>query len=175
MPGLAGPGVINTPTTITYDKVGPVFFNGPLSEFLTNAFLNESTQTGNFTNGLLAWASFDSSTNGPILYPDGTSLLNFENEVLIQISPASLPDGTNNVAYPATTFTTTGGAAFSPPFTWTVLASTPLPQGLMLSPTGTISGTPTNNPAGTFDFTIQMNDSLTPPRTVQWNYSITIH
>jgi hypothetical protein len=124
---------------------------------------------------LLTWASFDASTNPPVIYPDGTSIQNFENQILIQISPASLPDGTNNVPYPPTTFTTTGGGALTPPFTWSVLGSTPLPAGLTLSSGGTISGTPTNNVPGTFDFVIQLNDSLTPPRTVQWNYSITIH
>jgi hypothetical protein len=170
--GLAGPGVINPQTVITYDKVGPIWENGPVLS--TNAFLGQNTQLGNFTNGLLMWASFDASTNPPVVYPDGVSIQNFENQVLIQISPASLPDGTNNVAYPATTFTTTGGGAFTPPFTWSVLGSTPLPAGLTLSSGGTISGTPTNNIPGTFDFIIQMSDSLTPPRTVQWNYSINI-
>ncbi|HUA67803.1 MAG TPA: Ig domain-containing protein [Candidatus Saccharimonadales bacterium] len=176
--GLAGPGVINPPTTITFNKVGPIYFNGPLELYLTNGFLGlgELTQTPGYPSlGLLTWASFDASTNPPVIYPDGTSIQNFENEVLIQISPTSLPDGTNNVPYPATTFTTTGGGAFTPPFTWAVLNSTPLPTGLTLSPDGTISGTPINNAPGTYDFVVQMSDSLTPPRTVQWNYSITIH
>lgn len=174
--GLAGPGVINPQTTFTLNKVGPLYLNGPLLLFFTNAFLNELTQTPAYPSlGLQAWASFDASTNPPVIYPDGASIQNLENQILIQISPASLPDGTNNVLYPATTFTTTGGGAFSPPFTWSVLASTPLPAGLALSLGGTISGTPTNNVPGTYDFVIQMGDSLTPPRTVQWSYSITIH
>ncbi|HTX20891.1 MAG TPA: Ig domain-containing protein [Candidatus Aquilonibacter sp.] len=177
LPGLAGPGTINPPTTITLNKVGPIYLNGPEELFATNGFiLDELTQTPGFPAlGLLTWASFDASTNPPVIYPDGTSIQNFENEILIQISPTSLPDGTNNVPYPATTFTTTGGGAFTPPFTWSVLSSTPLPTGLTLSPDGTISGEPTNNVPGTYDFVVQMSDSLTPPRTVQWNYSITIY
>jgi len=60
LPGLAGPGVINPSTTITYDKVGDIFLNGSLALFAltTNSFLNELTQTP-----LIAWASFDDSTN----------------------------------------------------------------------------------------------------------------
>ena len=73
-------------------------------------------------------------------------------------------------------FTATGGA-FSPPYTWAVApGSQPLPQGLALTSAnsvGTLSGTPQNNPPGTFDFTIQLTDSL--GRSVTWNYTITIH
>jgi hypothetical protein len=51
-----------------------------------------------------------------------------------------------------------------------------LPTGLSLqslSSTAVISGTPASNPAGTYDFTVQMNDSSA--RSVQMNYSITVH
>ena len=173
LPGLAGPGVINPPTEITYDKVGPVFFNGGGLLLLTNLFFyGEWSQSAN----LLAWASYDASTNTPVIYPDGASIQNLENQVLLQISPTSLPDGTNNVPYTTTTFTTTGGAAFTAPYTWSVLASAPLPQGLSLvsnpDNTATLSGTPANNAPGTYDFVLQMTD--VNARSVQWNYSITI-
>jgi hypothetical protein len=113
-----------------------------------------------------AWASFDGSTNIPVLYPNGTSYQNLANQLLIQISPATLPNGVNGAAYPATTFTASGGS-FQPPFTW---SATGLPSGLTLSAGGTISGTPTQS--GTFDIVIILTDSLS--RTVQWNYTITI-
>jgi hypothetical protein len=174
LPGLAGPGTIDPPTTITLNRAAPFYFNSYENALLnTNAFVNpgESTQTPVF-----AWGSFDTSTNYPIVYPNGTSIVNLENQLLVQITPPPpvLPNGTNNVAYAPVTFTATGGP-FSPPFTWTLAANMgTLPQGLSLSTTGTISGTPTNNVPGTYDFVIQLNDSLTPPRTVTWDYSITI-
>jgi len=104
------------------------------------------------------------------------SVQNLETEVLVQISPTSLPNGTNGVAYPLTTFTASGGAfSYSPAPTWVVtgLPSAPasgLPPGLTLSTSGTLSGTPTQS--GTYDFYVRMTDSLS--RSVQWYYSITI-
>jgi hypothetical protein len=164
LPGLAGPGVINSPATFNYNKIGAAFRNGDLAFFglTTNSFLSEQTQ-----QPTLAWASFDSSTNDPVVYPNGTSIQNLENQIVVQISPASLPNGTNGVSYPVITFTASGGS-FSPPFTW---SASGLPSGLTLSPGGTLSGTPTQT--GTFvNVVIQLTDSLS--RTVHWNYTITI-
>jgi hypothetical protein len=176
--GLAGPGVINSPETFSFNKIGLTIQNLSLLE-VTNAFLglilSEFTGTPS-----VAWASFDSSTNDPVVYPNGNSIQNLQNQIIVQISPVSLPNGTNNSVYTPVTFTATGGA-FSPPFTWTATgvslitglpSGTGLPPGLTLSSGGTLSGTPTQS--GTFDFTLQLSDSLTPPRTVQWSYSITI-
>ena len=159
LPGLAGPGTIDPSTVITYNKVGDVFFNGPVMS--TNAFLSEATHYS-----WLAWGSFDGTTNDPVVYPNGMSIQNLQSQILVQISPASLPDGTNGVLYPTTTFTATGGS-FSPPFTW---SASGLPAGLTLSSGGTLSGTPTQT--GTFDFVLQLTDALS--RSVQWDYFITI-
>lgn len=156
VPSLAGPGTIDPFTVITFDKVGIIYGNAGVGN-----------QASGFS--LLNWASFDGSTNDPVVYPDGTSIANIQNQILVQISPASLPAGTNGVAYPATTFVATGGT-FSPPFTWS-LPSGGLPSGLTLSPGGTISGTPTQT--GTFDFTVELTDSLS--RTVTWGYFIIIN
>jgi hypothetical protein len=166
LPGLAGPGVINSPSTFTYNKVGNVYGNGATEDFSPSqlfdaAFLDELTQVK-----LLTWASFDSSTNDPVVYPDGTSIANLENQVLVQISPTSLADGNNGVSYGPVTFTATGGS-FTPPFTW---SATGLPTNMTMSSGGTLAGVP--NTVGTFDFTVQLTDSNS--RTVQWNYSITI-
>ena len=161
--GQAGPGVINSPTTFTFDKVGTVLENQG------TASLNE----GGASIESFIWGSFDESTNDPIVYPNGTSIQDLENEALVQISPSApsgLPAGTNGVPYPATTFTATGGS-FSPPFTWTLAANSSLPPGLILSSNGTISGTPTQS--GAFDFVVQLTDSL--GRSVQWIYSLTIN
>jgi hypothetical protein len=156
-PSLAGPGTIDPSTVIAFDKVGTIY---------GNVGVGNQTSAG---TALLNWASFDGSTNDPVVYPDGTSLANIQNQILVQISPASLPAGTNGVAYPTTTFIATGGA-FSPPFTWS-LPSGGLPSGLTLSSGGTISGTPTQT--GTFDFNVELTDSLA--RTVTWSFFIIIN
>ena len=64
----------------------------------------------------------------------------------------SLPNGQSGVAYGSHTLTASGGTA---PYTYA--ASGALPVGLTLSPTGTLSGTPTE--AGTFNITVTATDS----------------
>jgi hypothetical protein len=164
-PGLAGPGVIDPPTLITFNEVGDIFGNGSLAlnVLSTNGFLSELTQ-----GSILAWGSFNASTNPPIVYPSGTSIQQLENQLVISITPTSLPDGTNDVTYPTTVFTATGG---QPPYTWS-LDGTQLPQGLAFF-NGVLSGTPVSDPPGIYDFTIQLTDS--DNRVVDLPYSITIH
>ncbi len=173
LPGLAGPGTITPSTTFTFNKSGPVFFNTPLDSMDGTPYFTQ-TPGGNGTNILyygqyFVWASFDGTTNTPVVYPNGTSIDNLENQVFVQVLPTSLPVGSKGVAYPATNFTATGGA-FSPPFTWSLAFGSGMPAGMSLSSTGTLSGTPTQS--GTFDFILQLTDSLS--RSVQWNYSIII-
>jgi hypothetical protein len=162
--GLAGPGTITSPSTISFNKVGNIFINGGSED--TNAIYGTNSQS------ILeyVWGSFnDVSPSNIVVYPNGTDIQNLENQALVQITPASpLPNGTSGTAYPSTTFTTTGGA-FTPPFTWSAPGG--MPPGLNLSAGGTVAGTPTQ--AGTFDFVIQMTDVNT--RSVQWIYSITIN
>jgi hypothetical protein len=67
----AGPGTIAPQTVVTFNKVGPVLFNAnPL-------FLDEQTATLGFV-----WASYDGTTNAPIIYPQGTSIRELETQVL---------------------------------------------------------------------------------------------
>jgi hypothetical protein len=176
--GLSGPGVIDGQTTFVFNKVGPIYWNGDslgLTEgYSTNGYLdyvNQYTQVP-----ALQWASFDGTTNDPILYPSGASIQELEDAMYISISPASLPDGTNNVAYPTTTFSATGGTS---PYSWS-LAGTYLPYGLSFSTNGVVSGIPSGNSPGVYDFTIQVTDSSGQPpgsqaRVVALNYTITIH
>jgi RHS repeat-associated protein len=78
----------------------------------------------------------------------------------LQITTASLHDGTATQAYSAT-LGATGGTA---PFTWSVTSGT-LPGGLSLhSSTGAISGTPAAASSPT-DITFQVTDSSSPPQT----------
>jgi len=176
LPGLAGPGTIDPSVTVTFNKVGPILENQSMT------FLTQLTAS----LGGYIWGSFDGSTNDPTVYPNGTSIATLESEALIQISPAMLPDATNGVPYyyytsvgtnvvtSAVTLSVTGGG---PSYTWMLATNSPaLPAGLSLqslSSTAVISGTPTNNPVGIYDFIIQMNDSSA--RLVQMNYSITIY
>ena len=176
--GLAGPGTINpsTPTRVAFNDVGDVFVNGSLAAFslATNQFLTEVDAVR--SSPFFAWGSFDASTNPPIAYPSSANLTNLENQIVIQISPASLPNGTNGAFYPPTTFTTTGGS-FTPPYQW---SSTPipfftgsgLPAGLNLSTAGVLSGIPSGNASGIYFFVIQLTD--VNGRSVSWNYSMVI-
>jgi hypothetical protein len=159
--GLAGPGTINPPITLTFDRVG-LLYNNAWAGLNTNAFLGEAHQTQ-----LFVWGTFGPTTNAPIVY-GGASLTNLMYQVVMQISPASLPAATHGVAYTPVQFTTSGGGAFQPPFTW---STTGLPSGLTFSPGGLLSGTPTMS--GTFDITILLTDAL--GRSVNWIYPIIIN
>jgi Putative Ig domain len=174
LPGLAGPGVIDGSTSFVYNKVGGIYENGPFPD--TNSCVDGigviSTVNQTTSARVLQWASFDGSTNDPVLYPNGTSIQQLENQMIIGISPAILPNGSNNQVYSAT-LTVSGG---QPSYAWSVVTGS-LPNGLGLSPSYdgsscTIFGTPYGNPSGTYDFTIQLRDSAA--RTVQRAYSITI-
>jgi hypothetical protein len=80
--------------------------------------------------------------------------------VAIAPSPV-IPDGVVGRLYPGVTFTATGGL---PPRTWSVINPSLMPPGLSLNPaTGAISGTPTA--AGTFTFTIRVDDAGAPAQS----------
>jgi len=177
----AGPGTIITPTHLAFNKDGPVYFNTPLDTIDGTAYFNQ-TPGGDQNNLFYAfapyfvWASFDGTTNAPIVFPNTIGIDDLANQILIHISPTTLPLGIGDGQhpYPATTFTTTGGS-FTQPYTWSSSDSfsglgTGLPSGMSLSPDGTLSGTPTQS--GTFDFNLTLTDYV--GRTVQWVYTITI-
>ena len=81
--------------------------------------------------------------------------------------PSSLPTGTVNVAYPATTLTATGGTGVY--VNWAVTAGT-LPAGLTLSTGGILSGTP--SVSGTSNFTVQVTDSASATATKSFSLTI---
>jgi hypothetical protein len=155
---LAGPGNIRPQMLVTLNKAGPTFEN-------IDPFLDEVGKS----TPLFLWGSFDGTTNPPVVYPSGTSIVNLENQVLMQITTTSLPNGTHNVVYNGGGFQLTGSGG-SPPYTWDIVANA-LPPGLDLSSSGLISGTPTS--AATFDFTVRMTDIGARP--VQRDFAITIH
>ena len=180
--GLSGPGTI-TPggMNFTFNKSvnGSLYRNGSMNyynefhggNYNTNAlgketpiWLDEDSQIS-----MAAWGSFDQSTNMPVLYASSSSIVSLLNQVIIQVAPASLADGTNGVPY-SVTFTHANGQ--SPYDVWSTPNSFSGVPGLSFNPaTQILSGTPTM--AGTFTFILLLTDSGN--RTVTRNYPITIH
>lgn len=78
-----------------------------------------------------------------------------EAAVPVSVTTSSLPAATLGIPY-AATLLATGGTA---PYTWAVSGG-PLPVGLSLSASGTISGTP--SVAGPASFSVQVSDSAVP-------------
>ena len=145
--GLAGPGVIDPPTQITINKSGPIFYN-----VVTNNlwFLDERTALHEFM-----WASYDDSTNAPVVYPNGTSIASVESQMLMQVTSVSLPPAHAGTAY-TTQLTGTGG--MGPPYTWSLAPNSPaLPSGLVLTLDGRLSGNPAAT--GVYNFFVQMTGS----------------
>ncbi len=165
LPGLAGPGTIDSPTTISFNKAGPVLFNIATNISGNNFFFLDQLTAG-FQN---LWASFDDSTNPPVLYPSGISLQNLESQMLLQIASTTLTNATVGKSY-STQLTGTGG---QPPYTWTLAANSPgLPPGLTLASdgSGSITGTPTTE--GVYDFVVQMTDIN--GRFALWEVTLTV-
>lgn len=163
LPGLAGPGTLEPGTLFTYNKVGPIYLNPGFFFFGSLPPFTEGTHSTVFI-----WGSYDGSTNAPVVYPNGTSVINLENQVLIGVGPDTLPDGNVGVVYDVP-LTAAGGNA---PYVWSLTPGSPgLPPGLSLSPAGNISGTPTE--VGTFDFSIRLTEG--GARMVDRPYSITIN
>ena len=164
--GLAGPGNIEPNMTFTFNKTGPILNNFYNPFFLPDSGLSEANSITNFI-----WGSFDGSTNAPIVYPDGNSIMNLENQVIFQILTPDLPDGTRNIPY-STNLVASGGQL---PYTWQpAQGSSPLPPGLSLASNGLISGTPTV--VGTNTFTVNLTDSTIPtPLTRSRTFTIIIH
>jgi len=69
---LAGPGQIQPAITITFSKVGPYNINN------WPYYIDEATA---YYNGVI-WASYDGSTNPPIIYPVGTTVQDREMQIL---------------------------------------------------------------------------------------------
>lgn len=157
---LAGPGIMDLPITITFNKVGPYVLNvGP-------AFVTEASGTRGFVYG-----SFDGTTNAPIVYPNGRSIFSMEMQVFMQITTTSLPSGTVGFAYSGGGVQLTGSGG-TPPYTWSIAAgSAGLPPGLSLSSSGVLSGVPMQ--AGVYDFALRMTD--VGSRSVEMLFTLTIN
>ncbi len=165
---VSGPGTIDGSVTFSFNKMGTAWWNGPFVD--VNAFLGGPTTQGDQTTQVpsLLWASFDGSTNQPVVYPTGASIQELESQMVITISPTTLPNGTNGSSYYAA-FSATGG---TPNYTW---SGTNFPNGLIFSGNGVLYGTPNvGTNVGPYDVTIQLTDSSYPPKVVTLPYIINI-
>jgi hypothetical protein len=184
--GEAGPGVINPPSDFEFNTDVNAYYNGepvdvnpiPPAGYLPN-------QSTAYFPPYLTWASFDGTTNAPILYPSGADLQNLANQMLVLVSPSSLPPGTNGAAYDQQfTATTTRFSSW-----WWSAANLPpgltfanLPASGAPNPVGVLSGVPID-PTGvnaplTYDIVVTLtgilsNNTLT--NSVQWTYPLTIY
>ena len=162
VPAPAGPGVIQGPYTLTFNKAGPVHLN-------TGPFLTDEESSILY----FIWASFDGSTNAPTIY-GGTSLTDLSQQVLITVSPSFLLPGTQAQNYSAS-LSVTGG---QPPYTWTMGAGSPdLPQDVVLTqnPADSSQAFLTGPPMvpGAYRFWIQVTDA--GGRFIDQNYSLVVN
>lgn len=97
-------------------------------------------------------------------FPDNTSTSPTQSSV--SITTTTLPDATAGSAF-SQDLAATGTA----PLTFTVSGGS-LPAGLTLSPSGTISGTPTT--AGTSNFTVMVTDSSNPALTSTQSFTMVV-
>jgi hypothetical protein len=176
-----GPGTIDAPVLVTFNSVGLNFSfilaneffvdnTGLLTQFPGAAVVPEGNGVQEFQ-----FASFDGSTNAPVVYPSSVALADLENQVFLQILLSGpLPAGNANVPYSAQL----EASGFQPPFTWSLAAnslqlppglSNPVPPGADTS-VAVISGTPTV--PGIYDFAVQVQDSA--GRKTQRNFTIEI-
>jgi hypothetical protein len=160
-PNLSGPGNIRGQVNIQFNKVGPIYVNGAYPLYVDQA------------GGILVfiWASYDGTTNAPVIYPIGTSIANLENQALIQISPTYLPQGTNGLAYSVQLQTTAATPNWQAPFSWSLAPSSPgTPPGVSISTSGLIAGTPSQ--VGSYNFIVQATDAV--GRTADQSYIINV-
>jgi hypothetical protein len=165
--GLAGPGVIDPPTVIIFNKSGPIYYNVVTNDLW---FLDERTA---FKYPM--WASFDASTNAPVLYPNGTSIATLEGQMLMQVTSLTLPPAHVGVAY-TTQLTGTGGSG---QYNWSLAPnSSAAPSWLLGLPVlpaysdGQLSGTP--DAPGISSFFVQMADRLDSTRFTVWQVTLTV-
>jgi len=166
---LAGPGTIESPaalsTLMVYNKTGPLYANFGTSVGITG-FIDESSQVPVFD---VSWGSFDGTTNAPVVYPNGSSLLDLEAALNGPVvTTRNLPNANIGDNYSAQ-LSAAGGQA---PYTWALAPSSPgLPAGLSISSDGQITGIP-SGPASIYDFTVRVTDAAGQFRDVAFTISV---
>lgn len=119
---------------------------------LSDAGALSGTPTASGTYGF--WVGVFDNAGSPVV-TQYLSLTIIPSLAPLQVTTASLPDGTLNTFY-SQPVNASGGQT---PYTWALApGSASLPPGINLSSGGTISGTPTNS--GTFFFNLRVTDAV---------------
>jgi hypothetical protein len=108
-------------------------------------------------------ANFSGSTSAAV-----SQVVSATGGGLTVTGPATLPNGTVGVAYNPQTFAASGGIGA---YTWSLASSGTTTSDLRMSATGVLSGTPQT--AGTFQITVQVQDSASPPAVAVRSYAVT--
>jgi len=141
---IAFEGVLNNNNEPVWNPKGATTNNG--EDIYSTAIISDGTLGGRFTSSN-GWTTQNGKLPG--LFGNTVELPIHLRVPYITIE--NLPDGTAGITYSQSL--TAGGIT---PITW-VLTSGSLPNGLSLSTTGTISGTPTV--AGIFNFTVKATNN----------------
>jgi len=112
--------------------------------------------------------TFANTTNGTGNTTRPVSLTVTAASAALSITTASLPIGTVGTAY-SQLFAATGG---TPPYSWSI-SSGSLPEGLNLSASGLLDGTPTAT--GTSSFTVRVTDAASATSTKVFLEGLTIN
>ena len=129
----------------------------------TGAISGTPTTTGTFTFTVQV-----TDASSPMLTYTKVFVISVAQPLQILPTSPTLPGGTVNTPH-SVTFTATGG---TPPYSWPNIGPGSAPTGLTYPNTGVLSGTPTV--AGTFTFTVTVQDSSPVPLTFSQQYTITI-
>ena len=158
---LYGPGTIEPTVSFTFNKVGTLYYNdGPF-------FIDERTAVKDYT-----WASFDGTTNPPIIYPTNFTLAGLTNQVFMYIANHTVPNARAGQAYSVQLMA--GGSGGRAPYTWNTSPNSPaLPLGFELTTNGLLHVTvPEIMQPNIYDFTVRMQDATS--RYVDRAFTLTI-
>lgn len=128
----------------------------------TGVLAGTTAQTGQFT---LTFQVTDSSWPTQLT---ASQQLVLQASSLLEITTTLIPEITAGTAYDAPV----DGVGGTAPYHWSISTGT-LPSGISLgSSTGVFTGT--TSKTGTFDFTVKLTDSSTPPQNVSQALSVTV-